>query len=534
MNSKNKRIILITIILLLIFVFFLTGYYFSTANIIFENGKQYFEFGFLHLLLISLIGIIIFILSFGVIFLINKLFNILKKNEIEAQNLIYHEKIREWKNDGLHEIIKILSDKTENIDELSTKIISFLVTYINAAQGGLFICNNEKENLKNIKLIASYGFSDNQKKIFNFGEGLIGTCAVEKKVIYLENIPDNYFKITSLLGQAQPASLLIVPLIIEDQIYGIIEIGAFQKLETYVKDFIINVSENISNTLFKLNVALQTAELLKQTQIQAFELSNKEEILKQNIEELNSVQENILKQNELIFRNEQRVKTIINNSPEIILIVNKQGIIELVSEQCFNFLQYLPSELENNSISKILKFLKLETIKIGERKRQKILRKDGTTYMTEVYVGEIQNNNNSTTNYLMFLKDVTLEIKKEFDIIKALEMAEQQKQIVKTQNEELQATEEELRQNMEEMQTIQEELIRQKNNIIKSEQQVIAILDNSPELILVLNKDGKIKSSSNHLKILTGYEVSELLEENIMKILKFLKIDKIQKGDKKR
>jgi len=534
MTSKHKTLVMTTIIIFFIILFTLISLYFYNSDNIVNNGTQYYEFGIFQQYLLSVIGLVVLMVSIFIIYSFSRLFSNLKQNEAEAGNLKIYENIREWKSEGLNSIVRILSDKSENINELSNKIITFLVTYVKAAQGALFISVNS-ENSKSLQLIAGYGINLNnaEKQNINFGDGLIGTCAIEKKVIYLENITDSYFEISSFLGKAQPACLLIIPLLIEDKIYGVIEIGAFQKFDNYIKEFITDVSENISNTLFKLEVATETAKLLEKTKLQARELKNKEEILKQNIEELNSVQENILKQKELIQQSEQQIKSILNSSPELILSLNKNGTIKSVSNHCKLLLGYEDFELVNKPVTKIMRLIKINKILNGDRKRQKVFRKDETTFMVELNVGEIDTDNNEK-DFLFFLKDITNDIKKEQELIISLELTQAQKQETKTKNDELVATEEELRQTMEEMQAIQDALLQQKTFLAKSEQQIKSILNSSPELILVLSKNGTIKSVSNHCFSLLGYDDFELVNKPVIKIMRLIKIDKILNGDRKR
>ena len=75
-------------------------------------------------------------------------------------------------------------------------------------------------------------------KRIEWGDGLIGTCAQEKGTIHLTNLPDNYVSITSGLGKATPKSLLIVPLIINEQVHGVIELASFNTFEKFEVDFV--------------------------------------------------------------------------------------------------------------------------------------------------------------------------------------------------------------------------------------------------------------------------------------------------------
>ena len=71
------------------------------------------------------------------------------------------------------------------------------------------------------------------KKRIEIGEGLTGTCALEKQTIFLTDIPDNYIEITSGLGDAPPRSILIVPMKTEEAIFGIIELASFNVFKAH-------------------------------------------------------------------------------------------------------------------------------------------------------------------------------------------------------------------------------------------------------------------------------------------------------------
>jgi len=198
-----------------------------------------------------------------------------------------------WAIEGLARFGDILRLNTEDLKELAYEVISNLVNYLDANQGGLFIYNdNDPDNIY-LELFASFAYSRKKflEKTIALGEGLIGTCAQEKATILLDDIPNNYIEVTSGLGEANPNSLIIVPLKIEDEIFGIIEIASFNKFEIHQVDFIEKIAESIASTLSSVQVNIKTAALLEQSQQQAEEMAAQEEEMRQNMEELQATQE---------------------------------------------------------------------------------------------------------------------------------------------------------------------------------------------------------------------------------------------------
>jgi PAS domain S-box-containing protein len=204
---------------------------------------------------------------------------------------------RNWTANGLAKFSDILRHNTDNIDELSYIVISNLVKYCEANQGGIYLLNDHDNGDKTLDLIGLFAYDRKKfsEKQIMFGENLVGACAKEKKTIYLKEIPDNYVHITSGLGEAVPRSLLIVPLKLEDEIFGIIEIASFEEIQAHEIEFVEKVGEIIASTFANVKIAARTKELLEQSTQQAEMMHAQEEEMRQNMEELLATQEESFK-----------------------------------------------------------------------------------------------------------------------------------------------------------------------------------------------------------------------------------------------
>jgi len=207
-----------------------------------------------------------------------------RKREEEKQN---------WANKGLARFGDILRQNTDDMNEFAYDILSNLVKYVNAIQGGIYLINNEDNKDKHIEMAACYAYSRRKyvEKRIEMGEGLIGRSIMEQNSIHLTEVPEEYVNITSGLGESTPNSILIVPLKVNDEVFGAVELAKFKGFDDYVIEFVENLGENIASTIKTTKINIQTNQLLEQSQQQSEELSSQEEEMRQNMEELKATQE---------------------------------------------------------------------------------------------------------------------------------------------------------------------------------------------------------------------------------------------------
>lgn len=199
---------------------------------------------------------------------------------------------RIWTTEGLSKFSDIVRNHQHDINILSEKLVSEIVQYMNAKQGGLFIVNNDSDEVC-LDLLSCYAFDRKKylEKRIKSGEGLVGQCYREGMSTYLESVPDNYVNITSGLGQANPKAIVVVPMKNNDQIHGVLELASFEKYEPYQISFLEQLGEVIASALTSAKVNETTRKLLDKSKEQAEQMRAQEEEMRQNMEELQATQE---------------------------------------------------------------------------------------------------------------------------------------------------------------------------------------------------------------------------------------------------
>lgn len=203
----------------------------------------------------------------------------------------------------------ILRKYADNTDQLSNELIREVVKYTESNQGSLFLLEKDQNGEEYLKLTACYAY-DRKKYIdkrIEIGESLVGQCFVEKDIILMTNVPQNYVQITSGLGQANPTCIILVPLISNEQITGVLELAAFEKYNNGHLEFLKKASEAVASAIVNAKTTERVKLLLQDSQQRSEELRAQEEEMRQNMEELSATQEEMSRTN---FEMEARMEAL--------------------------------------------------------------------------------------------------------------------------------------------------------------------------------------------------------------------------------
>jgi len=207
---------------------------------------------------------------------------------------------RNWATQGMAEIGALLRD-TSSIDKLYSNITTFCVKYTNSNQASLFVLSEEEHmNKSYLELVSTYAY-DKRKflhKRIELGEGLIGQAVLEAQTINMTQLPPDYISITSGLGGAPPNALVIVPLKLNEKIFGVLEMASFRPYEPFEIDFLEKLGESVASSISTARINDKTKMLLEKSQQQMEELRAQEEEVRQNMEELSATQEQMARQME--------------------------------------------------------------------------------------------------------------------------------------------------------------------------------------------------------------------------------------------
>ncbi|WP_257295189.1 response regulator [Endozoicomonas sp. YOMI1] len=183
--------------------------------------------------------------------------------------------------------------------ELCQNIVTYIARYLDMHSGAMFV----KDDNNQLQLMGSYAWSKRNQhaNCFAMGEGLIGQAALERKTMEIANVPDGYIEIESGLGSARPTHLIIVPFCYENELKGGVEFARLGSMTDEQRLFLQHSVESIAIAINSAQYRTRVNQLLDTTTQQS-------EALKQQKEELRSVNEELEKRAGILEESEEELK----------------------------------------------------------------------------------------------------------------------------------------------------------------------------------------------------------------------------------
>jgi signal transduction histidine kinase/HAMP domain-containing protein len=193
---------------------------------------------------------------------------------------------QDWLQTNLARIGGMMQGRRD-LTAVAELIMDQLIPLVGALHGTFFLAENSDGDQR-LRLIAGYGLRADKgaPSQFRLGQSLIGQVAQSRKPVVVTNVPDDYVRISSSLGEASPVNLIVLPIVFGDRVLGVIEAGSFSPFTQVQQDFLDQLTETIGVSLNTIVANARTEALLAESQRLAAELQARTSELQARQDEL--------------------------------------------------------------------------------------------------------------------------------------------------------------------------------------------------------------------------------------------------------
>ncbi|MBP0936665.1 HAMP domain-containing protein [Streptomyces goshikiensis] len=263
-------------------------------------------------------------------------------------------KEQDWLKGNLARISALMQGRRE-LDDVASLIMSELTPVVSAQHGAFYLAlpaggspeigtDGGADGSYELRMRGSYAYAGTQMPTsFRPGEGLIGTVAEEKRTILVENTPPGYLKISSGLGEAPPAHVIVLPVLFEGTVLGVIELASFTPFTQIQKDFLSQIAEMIGTSVNTISVNSRTELLLKQSQEMTEQLRERSDELENRQKALQAANAELEEKAELLAQQNRDIE--VKNTE----IEEARQVLEERAEQLAVSMRYKSEFLANMS-----------------------------------------------------------------------------------------------------------------------------------------------------------------------------------------
>ncbi|GAC1439413.1 MAG: response regulator [Sediminibacterium sp.] len=217
--------------------------------------------------------------------------------KMEALNKFAQEK--NWVLEGVSYINNRLQ-VVESTAMLAERIITSLVQYLELPAGVIYYVDEKQHKLVTAASIAVSGSS---RKSFAIGEGIVGNAALSTTPVIIREIPPDYWKVESSLGHVTGnGEIACIPLWMNDELKGLIELGCFVSFSELQISLINSMTDILGATINSYQSRDKINSLLE-------ELQEQKDVLMEQQEELHQTNDELSRQAEELQASEEELKT---------------------------------------------------------------------------------------------------------------------------------------------------------------------------------------------------------------------------------
>jgi signal transduction histidine kinase/HAMP domain-containing protein/CheY-like chemotaxis protein len=208
---------------------------------------------------------------------------------------------QDWLKTNLARLSSLMQG-TRDLTAVASLIMNELTPLVSAQQGAFFLAHEDIGEHATLELTAGYAYRapEDEPMRFRLGESLVGQAAVDKRTILVNGAPPEYLSISSGLGSAQPATIILMPVLFEGQVLGVIELASVTPFTSVHLDLLERLRENIGTTVNTILVHSRTDALLAESRRLADELQARQVELQRSNTELAEKAQLLAQQNSAI------------------------------------------------------------------------------------------------------------------------------------------------------------------------------------------------------------------------------------------
>ncbi len=279
-----------------------------------------------------------------------------KKAERE---LVYNKRMEDdsWVKSNLAAIMMDIQSDND-LNSLSRTFVRAMTPLAGAQFGAVYVREGFGE--KNfLKLKGAFAFEEenNFDKQFVFGQGLVGECAQDGQVILLNEIPEDYIRVQSGIGDIVPQYLLLVPVKYQEQMLAVIELASIRKFTALERKLLEATADSLGIVLKNLFGRMKVEELLRESQALGEELQAQSEELLSQQDELRRSNERLEHQTKQLKKSEEMLQS---QQEEL-----EQSNEELLQKTHMLELQMKQTEQKNEQIEKTRATLEKQTVQLA-------------------------------------------------------------------------------------------------------------------------------------------------------------------------